>query len=152
MESATETKNDFKELVYARWKFAERRCYYLIGATGAAIGYALVAVPPVTSLPETIVLSAAVFIWAVGVFWGRRNLMSIQDEIEEIHRNMLVPSVYDRGTEPFSASWAKERDRLITQQRQHEELQFGSLAFGGVIYSMERLGWLGVLADMVQSS
>ncbi|MGZ2258988.1 hypothetical protein [Roseobacter sp. A03A-229] len=139
---------DAKELTLERWRLSERRCYFLLSSSGATIGYALVTVRFDGSIQMASYFSLVLVFWVFSFLAGIRCLGAIQNEIEELHRNLETPAIKKPSGTNKSAlapNWAKERDRIYGQVRSLEFFQLHALMVGGALFAIERLGWFEIL-------
>ena len=149
------SENLFKELVYERWRHSERKCYFVMGANGTAIGYALITVDVHGNFSLAVATTIVLLIWGFGFYTGILSLNGIRAEIEEIHRNISSPAIENprRKTDsPLTPSWTKERDKIHASQLYWDEFQLSCLIFGSLAFGLERLGWLSILKKLVTNS
>ena len=60
----------YDETIFHIWKIFEKRCYYLMSAAGAGIGYSIATIQPEITLVETRLLLASLIFWALSFFSG----------------------------------------------------------------------------------
>ncbi|WP_421999750.1 hypothetical protein [Roseovarius mucosus] len=142
---------DAKEVVFERWRQTERKCYFLMSASGACIGYALVTVEPLKSVEMTLYFSLVLAFWAISILSGLHALHNVRKEVEAVHRSLDVPTVgsnLKNVRDHLVPSWVNERNKIYGKQMLAEEMQLLFLLSGGLLFGIERIGWIEIFRSM----
>ncbi|RLJ59498.1 hypothetical protein BCF46_1647 [Litoreibacter meonggei] len=133
----------YDETVFEIWRMAEKRCYYLMSAAGAGIGYSIATIDADIDVFQSRILLASLLCWAISFFSGLATIANLKIVIGgfAVTPNNLAEakSKGSEEVEKLIQGINQFSSHLGARSKLHHSTQIAFLSFGALLLVMTKI-------------